>query len=126
MALPACVVIHSRYGDRLPDSSSLTPGLSTRADVLAALGPPAELGWPTPWRGNDEDPQRQRVLDEHDLFDRRIYTWVHERRRDRGVIIVPIFTVFSWWKTEHDADRLMVLFDEAWVVQDLAMEEGDR
>ena len=42
------------------------------------------------------------------------------------MIIVPIITVFSWWKTEHDADRLTVMFDEAWVVQDLALDEGGR
>ena len=105
----ACVVVDGEVGrPRAASAASVAAGMS-RAEVLARLGPPDEYATPVPLFGvRAWDPGTLRVLEEHELFDRRTWTWTAEVEHDRAFII-PL--VFLWWRTTHRADRLRVEFD---------------
>ncbi len=116
-----CVTMQTDYGRPVPDPGGISPGVTSRAEVLARLGPPEEFEQPTPFRGRSFDPQATRVFDERDLFDRRSYTWVAERRRDRYLILIPFLTLYGRFHTDHRSDRLMITFDENDRVRDVSL-----
>ena len=92
----------------------------SRAEVLARLGPPDEAATPVPLFGvRAWDPGALRVLEEHELFERRTWTWTAEAERDRAFVI-PL--IFVWWRTTHRADRVRVEFDADWRVVSVARE----
>ena len=113
--LPACLVVHTNYGDPIASDAeveALVVGVTTRRQVLDALGPPEEYRQPMPWVGRHYDPQRQRVSRERDIFDRRRYTYLQERRKDRLILVLPVLTLFSSYRIDHQADRMLIWFDE--------------
>ena len=103
-----CVVSGIAFGDALPDAAGLQVGVSTRADVLATLGPPDEFARPTPWPGRVFDPQVLRVQSEQQLFGRDHWSWVREVRKDR---LFLGWVIFNYHAREQDAERLVVSFD---------------
>lgn len=121
-ALGGCIVADTSFG-AAPSAAALAevrPGVTTRAELLALLGPPEEYVSPGAGTGlRAHDPQGQRVLEERDLFGRRTLTWVHERRSDRAFVI-PI--LFTRWVTTHHAGRVTALLDERGVVEALGVE----
>lgn len=119
--LPGCVFASVTQGTGVPPRervAAIRPGASTRADVLALLGPPAETGSPTPLaRLRAFDPNTTRVLEERELFGRRRWTW------DREVLDqfrVEGWVFFRYVDTDIALERVSVTFDEAGVVTGVA------
>ncbi len=113
---PGCVSFAMTFGRAVPDDALLAriePGRSTRADVLALLGPPEDYLMPLPTgRFRSDDPAERRIREERDLFGRRASTWTREVREDRLLLIVPYVMLFHWLGTTHRVDRVLVTFDE--------------
>ncbi|MCB9899357.1 MAG: hypothetical protein H6825_15230 [Planctomycetes bacterium] len=120
-----CIQVVQSYSRPVADDATLArlrPGESRRGEVLALLGPPDEYVMPRPTeRTRSADPAALRITEEHDVISRRAFTFSHERRRDDVFAIVPFFTLFSWWKTTHLVDRVLVTFDERGFVEHVAV-----
>lgn len=124
-ALAGCVAVDATFG-HAPGAAALSavrPGVTTRAELLALLGPSEEYAGPGADRGlRAHDPQELRVLEERDLFGRERLTWVRERRSDRA-FVVPI--LFTWWTTTHRAERVTALLDARGVVVALGVDAAE-
>jgi hypothetical protein len=125
-ALAGCVAVDSSFG-HAPGAAALgavRPGVTTRAELIALLGPPEEYAGPGADRGlRAHDPQELRVLEERDLFGRQVLSWVRERRSDRA-FIVPI--LFTHWTTTHRTERVTALLDDRGVVTALGVEPAEE
>jgi hypothetical protein len=126
LLLPGCYALtRATLGEPIPSEQELAavePGRTTRAEVLALLGPPDEYSQPVLLAGlSAADSRTVRVLDEHDLFGRDAFTWVRERRDDRAWLAWP---VFAHLRRETRIDRLKVLFDGDGVVSAVGCERG--
>jgi outer membrane protein assembly factor BamE (lipoprotein component of BamABCDE complex) len=124
LALPGCVFSSITFGSELPGDdavAAIVPGTTKFQDVLHLLGPPEEYAQPTPYLGlRAWDPQEQRVLEERDVFRRRSWLWIRERRTD-DIFWIPL--LFTWVDTEHQADRIVVTFDTKGVVTAVGMQD---
>ena len=121
--LPECVVMRIEYGEPLRTPLGVEPGVTTTAELMDLLGPPEEYSAPRPWSANAANPQATRVDSERDLFGRRVYTWVHETRRDKAWLILPILTVFSHWRTDHEIEQITAIFDDDGIVTGIGVEK---
>ena len=121
LALPGCVFASVTQGTGVPPREQLAairPGVTTRADVLALLGPPAELASPIPLaRLRAFDPNTTRVLEERELFGRRRWTWDREELEQ---FRIEGWVFFQYVDTDVVLERVSVTFDEAGVVTDVA------
>jgi len=117
LLLPGCVFSSITFGSELASDdavAAIEPGRTQFQQVLHLLGPPEEYAQPTPYLGlRAWDPQEQRVLEERDVFRRRSWLWIRERRRD-NIFWIPL--LFTWLDTDHQADRIVVTFDTKGVV----------
>jgi len=117
LSLPGCLFSSITFGSELPDDqavAAIEPGRTHFQQVLQLLGPPEEYAQPTPFLGlRAWDPQEQRVLEERDVFRRRNWLWIRERRTDE-IIWIPL--LFTWVDTDHQADRILVTFDSKGIV----------
>jgi len=126
-ALPGCLVLDTlALGNPLPAPdavASVQPGVTTRQEVLHLLGPPDEYRQPSlPALLSSADSQEQRVQSEHEIFDRRVFTWVHEINRDRLWLLWPLYTNV---RTDVRVERIVVLFDEHGVVSAVGQDRGE-
>lgn len=125
MGLPACVVVRTELGTELAGDGSLSaivPGKSRVWDLVTLLGPPEE------WRGPSlmdlsraVNEPAQRVTEEREVFSRQRLTWVCEQRDDDLFLFVPVLTFFGWISRQHHTDRIVVLLDDAGVVEHVAV-----
>ena len=89
--LPACAIVRTEVGTRVPGIDGLEVGVTTREQVLAQLGPPRLV-------------RRQ--------FDGELYTWRTWRGRSRSITILPIFVrLFFWEDARLLRDDVTLLFD---------------
>lgn len=120
-AVCGCTTFEVNY-QRLPTPQaleSIRAGTTTRSEVLRRLGPPEELRRPAPFeRARPSSPQRRRIVDGGDIFDRSSYTYASERHTVRDFGLLPtgpaLFDVS--WSTSRE-DRWRIEFDENDVVQ---------
>jgi outer membrane protein assembly factor BamE (lipoprotein component of BamABCDE complex) len=126
LLLPGCAMGRLTFDDGVPDGPSVAaikPGHTTRQQVLHLLGPPEEYAQPVSLFGlRAWDPQQQRVFTEHDVFRRRTWTWLRETRSDLAVGIPLLFT---WIDTDHQAERVVVTFDQWGVVTAVGDDLGE-
>lgn len=115
LVLPGCVVFQARFGARVPTDeavAALQPGVTTRAQAVALLGPPEEYRTPRDFEAlRSEDPRRLMVSVERDALARRRLTWIDERRVTEGLWLLPGMPLLHWWDTRFDVDTLVVFFD---------------
>jgi len=116
LLLPGCVVFTARFGAPLPGAAAvaaLQPGVTTRAEAVALLGPPEEYRTPRDFEAfRSQDVRRLMVRVERDALHRRRLTWIEERRVTRGFWLLPGFPLLHLWDTGFEVDTLVVLFDE--------------
>jgi hypothetical protein len=120
-AVCGCTTFEVNY-QRLPTPQaleSIQAGTTTRSEVLRRLGPPEELRRPAPFeRARPSSPQRRRIVDGGDIFDRSSYTYASERHTVNDFGLLPtgpaLFDVS--WSTSRE-DRWRIEFDENDVVQ---------
>ncbi len=123
---PGCyALVRANLGDAIPPEhavAAVQPGRTTRAEVLALLGPPDEYGQPTLFSElSTADSRAIRVFEEHDVFGRAAFTWVREQRDDRFWFFWPVYLNID---TETRIDRLKVLFDADDIVSAVGCERG--
>jgi hypothetical protein len=113
--LSGCAMGTERFGRPLLDDriAQIEPGRTTRAQVLALLGPPVR------------EP-RVRAKDEREAsaaepIERALY-WEYKERRERFATAI-LYTYFS---QETLTDSLMIVFDPRDVVEVVAIERETR
>lgn len=95
--LSGCSLTYTEVGVRVPDPDGLVIGLSTKPQVLEALGPPRLV-------------RRQ--------FDGELYTWRRTKTRRRSLKILPIYVrAFFYADGESRRDELSLLFDREGVLR---------
>jgi len=117
--LCGCVISTQRFGRPIDASriASIQVGASTKADVLREFGPPSAYS-ALPVVPSPQDPS---VTGGEDLLARaeaESRMFVYEYREDRENFLTVI--LFTRFRREVVADRLMVFFDEADVVRYVA------
>jgi outer membrane protein assembly factor BamE (lipoprotein component of BamABCDE complex) len=98
-----CALTQTTDGTGIDDAqvATLVVGKSTRADVTAALGAPDEIVYSNR---------------EHDPLFERAFRYDRTRRRTTYFTLV----IFSASRTEINGDHVIVFFDDAGVVEDVA------
>lgn len=97
----SCTVARQTIGRQLPAAlDDLQIGISTKADALALLGPPASV---------------RRQFDGDLLFYRRdvVNSW--------GILLVPLLPIYSHWEGEASSDILALLFDHRGVLAGIGL-----
>jgi len=117
--LCGCAISTQRFGRPIDASriASIQVGASTKADVLREFGPPSAYS-ALPVVPSPQDPS---VTGGEDLLARaeaESRMFVYEYREDRENFLTVI--LFTRFRREVVADRLMVFFDEADVVRYVA------
>lgn len=118
-ALPGCAVIVIDYGSFPSDEAlgKIEPGHSSRADVLAALGPPEDYRSPAPGEGSRSfSPVKTRIVEERRVFELDDMTYVRETRVERILYLV----LFTLRRSESQADQLVITFDDVGRVKNVA------
>jgi hypothetical protein len=125
-----CLSVELEF-QQLPPSDALgavRPGISTRSQVLRALGPPEELRRPAIFeRARRSLPQSRKILEGGDVFGSDAYTYASARRRLDSVGILPIrplLFVVSW--RNETEERWRIDFDEADVVTSVSRVDESR
>ena len=96
-----CAFTFTEVGTGVPGPDGLEIGLSTKADVLAALGPPVLV-------------RRQ--------FDGELYTWRRTKSRRRSLTLLPIYVkAFFYSDSESRRDDLSLLFDHEGVLRGVGL-----
>lgn len=120
-ALPACLVVggHGTQGPRFtPETlASLTPGRSTRADVLAVLGPPSEYLAPDTAAILLEDELRLSGALDMSRRAARVWTWQWDEIDALGTIL----GVYNRLDVDTRSELVVAFFDE----QDLLVQLVD-
>lgn len=121
LALSGCLSMSasSEIGPRIsPDVlAEITPGKTTRAEVLESLGPPSEFL--APEVGTALGDEEARLSGSIQIGNRahRVLTWQHDRLRARG----RWWLVYLWSEARIDSDVLMIIFDEDDLVSSAGM-----
>lgn len=108
LSLPAlaagCVLAETTNGSDLPGKrmSALQPGVSTRADVTRILGPPDEIVYSNR---------------EHDPLFERAFRYQRSKTRQTAMFLL----IFSTYRSETRWDNAIVFFDDAGIVEDVAL-----
>ena len=120
LLVAGCIDLRFDFQRVPPEASfaAIQPGLTTRAEVLKALGPPEEVRQPA--LGEDlrrSDPRRLRLLAAGEVFGDGAWTWATERRSERIVGLLPVGLVLfrvrhsrsleRRWRIEFDAEGLV-------------------
>lgn len=91
-----CTIVHRTSGRPLPEgASSLEIGRTTKAEALAALGPPASV-------------RRQ--------FDGDLLFWRRDELNSETLLLIPLIPIYESTKGHSDTDVLALLFDHAGVL----------
>ena len=91
LAGPACYLTHRTDGPPLrPDLTPFQVGVTTKAEVLAHLGPPNEI-------------RRQ--------FDGDLFIYRTDESRSETLLLIPFFPIYSKSKGEARFDLVSLLFD---------------
>ena len=111
--------------------ASIQPGVTTRSQVLQALGPPEEMRRLANFdRARRTTPQHRRVLEGGDVFGTRAYTYAAGQRSTFELEIVPFGpSAFSYDQFHSREDRWRIEFDDAGVVTSVSHVDeigGDR
>ena len=120
-ALPGCLyvggkaAIGPRWNKAVP--RQIVPGRSTKADVLALLGPPNEYTRPELVAALADD--RARLSGALAMANRshRVFTWQYDEVELDGTVLL----LFNAFGAEAVTDLLVVFFDEYDVVTDVAV-----
>jgi len=108
---------------------SIRPGVTTRSEVLARLGPPEEIRRPAPFeRARLHSPQHRRVIETGDIFGHQAYTYASGRRRTESLGLLPIgLSLLRVQRTRSTEERWRIEFDDEDVVQSIShVDELDR
>lgn len=122
--LPAClyVGVDTRLGPRLSPEvvARIVPGRTTMGEVLALLGPPNEYKRPELTAALLDDRTRLEgaLAAAHRAED--VFTWQADQVDGDGTVLL-LLNVF---RVDSRSDLLVVFFDEAGVVVDLAFAQG--
>lgn len=112
LSLPACLVVggHGTQGPRFtPDQlATLTPGTSTRADVLAALGPPSEYLDPDTAAILLEDELRLSGTLDMSRRAARVWTWQWDEISVGGTILL----VYNRLDVDTTSELVVAFFDD--------------
>ena len=91
-----CTIVHQSSGGPVPDArATLTVGVSSKAQALAALGPPFSV-------------RRQ--------FDGDLLLWRRDDSRSRRLLLVPFIPIYEHSEGHAETDELALLFDRAGVL----------
>jgi len=125
LSLSGCLSISAtaRFGPWFPDETlaRIVPGETTRAMVLAELGPPDEfLRTEVVDALNDDEARISRSIQ---IGNRAldVLTWQHDRLRARG----RFWLLYLWLENEVESRILMISFDAQDRVRDLSLRELD-
>ena len=120
LLVAGCIELRFDFQRVPPEAAfaAIQPGLTTRAEVLEALGPPEEVRQPA--LGEEmrrRDPRQLRLLAAGEVFDDAAWTWAAERRSERIVGLLPVGLVLfrvrdsrsmdRRWRIEFDADGIV-------------------
>jgi hypothetical protein len=124
LLVAGCIELRFDF-QRLPPEAAfaaIQPGLTTRAEVLEALGPPEEVRQPA--LGEEmrrRDPRRLRLLAAGEVFDEGAWTWAAERRSERIVGLLPVGLVLFRVRDSRSMDRRWrIEFDAGGLVRSVA------
>lgn len=102
LLLGGCTIVHQTSGRPLPDARALLAvGRSTKAEALAALGPPFSV-------------RRQ--------FDGELLLWRRDELHSERLLLIPLFPIYERTDGHADSDMLALLFDRAGLLAGI----GDR
>ena len=106
---------------------SLRVGVTTRAEVLARLGPPEEFRRPSYAEAiRASTPQQRAILEGGRVFGRNVFTYASEHRRIRVFEIPPILPFLHWEHGSATEERWRIAFDENGVVESVShIDEGE-
>jgi len=99
-----CVLSQSTEGTGINDDQvgAIVPGSSTRADVVRVLGAPDKIIYSNR---------------EHDALVERAFEYDRSRRKTTYFTVI----LFSAARSDTNADRVVVFFDDAGVVEDIGV-----
>lgn len=110
--LPGCLVVggHGTQGPRFAPAvlASLTPGVSTRAEVLATLGPPSEYVDPDTAAILMEDELRLSGALDMSRRAARVWTWQWDEVDALGTIL----GIYNRLDVDTRTELVVALFDE--------------
>jgi hypothetical protein len=124
LLVAGCIELRFDFQRVPPEAAfaAIQPGLTSRAEVLAALGPPEEVRQPA--LGEEmrrSDPRRLRLLAAGEVFDDGAWTWAAERRSERIVGLLPVgLVLFRVWDSRSLERRWRIEFDAEGLVRSVA------
>jgi len=125
LALPGCLFVGARgaAGARLPAGieARLQPGITTRAEVLALLGPPTEFKRPELSSALVDDELRVSGALAVARRAENVYTWQYDRLDARGSVLL----LWNGLALRTASDLLVVFFDERDRVADVAVRHAE-
>lgn len=123
---PGCLVVggSGSLGGRMPEGleRAIVPGVTTKAEVLALLGPPNEYKRPELTSALVDDDLRVSGVLATARRAQNVFTWQYDRFRGLGTLLVLINIV----EAETTRDLLIVFFDDRDIVIDVALREERR
>ena len=126
LVLPGCLSMSASatFGPRISSEVlvSIVPGKTSKAEVVARLGPPEEYLRQEVAAGLSDD--EARISGAIQLGNRAhdVLTWQHDRFQARG----RWWLLYLWIDSEVDSDVLMIVFDEQERVRDISFRETER
>jgi len=125
LALPGCLFVAARgeAGARLPQGveAQLLPGRTTKAEVLALLGPPTEFKRPELSSALVDDELRVSGALAVARRAENVYTWQYDRLAARGSLLL----LWNGLSLRTTSDLLVVFFDGHDVVADVAVRHAE-
>jgi hypothetical protein len=125
LALPGCLFVGGRgaAGARLPPGveAQLLPGRTTRAEVLALLGPPTEYKRPELSSALVDDELRVSGALAVARRAENVCTWQYDRLTARGSLLL----LWNGLSVRTSSDLLVVFFDERDLVADVAVRHAE-
>ena len=88
--LPGCSISRFESGRAVPDTAALQVGVSTKADVMAALGPPLEV-------------RRQ--------FDGDLFIYRRVLSQSRQILLFPLLPFYADQRGSSRQEQVTLLFD---------------
>ena len=126
LALPGCLSMSASasFGPRISSEVlvGIVPGETSKAEVVAKLGPPEEYLRQEVAAGLSDD--EARISGAIQLGNRAhdVLTWQHDWFHARG----RWWLLYLWIDSEVDSDVLMIVFDEQERVRDISFRETVR